>query len=291
MSGPFGPFARLLACPTEGQAAFRAHCANHDGDVESFVDRLRRDPVVVGDVVTGAPLGFEEWPQSYLRWLTKGGDVPSMRLSLDFSSCLYVRNHTPGPVWSLGDKPNSTLRTARLALQGEELGGPIFGWWRPTFFPHLGISCTGSDGSHRSLALKLLGATAELDVDIVDVPADPIMLEALRFWERLDDVLRSDTGAVAARALYEETSEEERSALLSRPREVESRIYVSEETRIDRQFRRVAARRAVRGHSVGKLLAPYCPRDRRDHHAQEWADGGPRSFAEWTRAFRGGLLL
>lgn len=285
-----GPFANLLTDPTEGQSAFRDHCADHDGDVGSIVDRLRCDPVVADDVVTGAQLGFGEWPSSYLSWLSRGG-CRSMRLTLDFSSCLYVRTHTPGPVWSLGEKPSSTLRTARLALQGEELGGPIFGWWTPTFFPHLGISCTGSDGSHRSLALKLLGASAELDVNVVDVPADPTMLEALRFWERVDAEVRSETSAVAARALYEETSEEERTALLARRWEVESRIYVSEETRIAHQFRRVAARRAVRGHSIGKLLAPHCPWDHRDSYAQEWANGGPRSFTEWTRAFRRGLLL
>ncbi len=285
-----GPFGNLLFDPTEGQAAFRTHCANHDGDVGAFVDRLGRDPVVVDDVVTGARLGYGYWPSSYLSWLSRGG-CRSMRLTLDFSSCLYVRTHTPGPVWSLGDKPSSTLRTARLALQGEELGGPIFGWWTPTFFPQLGISCTGSDGSHRSLALKLLGASAELDVNVVDVPADPIMLEALRFWERVDAELRSETSAVAARALYEEMSEEERAALLSRPREVESQGYVTEEMRVARQYRRVAARRAVRGHSIGQLLAPHCPWDHNDPRAQEWSNGGPRSITEWTRAFRRGLLL
>jgi hypothetical protein len=259
--------------------------------VQSLVDRLRHDPVVVDDVVTGAPLGFGEWPASYLYWLNKEGARRSMRMTLDFSTCLYVRTHTPGPVWGLGEKPGSTFRTARLALRGEELGGPIFGWWTPTFFPHLGISCTGSDGSHRSLALKLLGASAELDVDVVDAPADPIMFEALRFWECVDAEVRSEASAVAARALYEEMSEDERTALLSQRWEVESRIPDSEEVRIARQYRRVAARRAVRGHTIGKLLTPHCPWDHRDRYAQEWANGGPRSFTEWTRAFRRGLLL
>jgi hypothetical protein len=87
------------------------------------------------------------------------------------------------------------------------------------------------------LALKLLGASAELDVDVVDAPADPIMFEALRFWERVDAEVRSEASAVAARALYEEMSEDERTALLSRRWEVESRIPDSEEIRIARQYR------------------------------------------------------
>lgn len=287
MSGPLGI---LLAAPTDGQSAFRAHCASHDGNAESLIDRLRRDPDVVNDVVTGAQLGYGAWPPSYLSWLRRRG-ARSTRMTLDFSSCLYVRTHTPGPVWSLGEKPHSALWASRQILAGEALVG-FTGLW-PTVFPGLGVSHTGTDGSHRALALRLLGAEAELDVNVVDAPEDVKMRDVLRFWEAIDGEVGCDESCDAARALYEELTEEERSALQHRgPRGAENRVWrVDEDERIRRQHRRIAARRAVRGQPIGRLLMPHSPRNRDAPEIREWANGGSRSFVEWTRAFRRGLLL
>ncbi len=283
-----GPLARLLSAPTEGQSAYRTHCADHDGDVAAFVERLGRDPVVVDDVVTGSPLGHGEWPPSYLSWLTRRGSR-SMRMTVDFSSCLYIRTHTPGAAWSLGEKPTSTRWASSQILGGERLVGSS-GLW-PTVFPSLGISHTGPGGCHRALAMKMLGAEAELDANLVDTPADDLMYDVLKFWEAIDGEVTCDASCEAARGLYEELSEGERAALRARPELERSMRPMEEDARVHRQFRRIAARRAVRGQPIGRLLAPHCPRHRDDPDLLEWANGGPRSVVEWMRAFRRGVLL
>ncbi|RYZ43150.1 MAG: hypothetical protein EOO71_04695 [Myxococcaceae bacterium] len=197
---------------------------------EALVRVLGADQRIVADIVTGKPIGYTAYAQSYLDYLQNFGeleerhDVPTPDIPV--WNFIYTRGRgwwtssegTP-PAWRLGEKSDSTTSV----LFGLALGAHInTSGWDLFFYPEEQILTTASGGQHRSLAHMLWGKSPPtgLEVDVYHTTdrADPDLNQALLLFESILPINTTTRGLnkndfTRAKELYLSTPSEDRSLI------------------------------------------------------------------------------
>lgn len=302
LNDPIEVVADLVDNPSPGQAAVRAHAEatlrelgppfearperqqNFDKAAFALRERLAADVVVNDDPVTGSMLGYDQWPESYVRWLRRRSAPVATRMRVDFNRLLYVRSHTPAKVHQLGDKLSTTVWTMACVLHKAPIYAFHDRWSAPFICERAGIVVVGSGTSHRSLALRLLGATASVVVERCEAEPDEELRAALAFWEPVCGApLGRDDSCEVARMLCAELSDDERAAIVdvglgpSRGGDGDEKMSWAGHL--------AAALRYVRGQRIGVALEEFSP----SLAASTWENVRPSTLVERARVLARGF--